>query len=143
MTAALAVGLAVALVGQVLYHLSQKSLPTGAHPVMSLLVFYAVAIVASLPLFALFPLERPIAEEWSRVGWAAVAVGLAIVLIELGFLLAYRAGGELSTSFVLTSATVAASLLLLGILFFGERLTAVRLTGLAFAVGGVMLLARK
>ncbi len=143
MSTKLAVALAIALAGQVLYHVAQKSVVPGAHPVVSLVAFYAVAIACSLPLLAIFPLERPLGAELARMNGAVAVVGLAIVLIEAGFLLAYRAGGELSTAFVLTSAAVAGALLLLGVLAFGERLTATRVAGLAFAVTGIALLARK
>ena len=143
MTLRLALALAVALAGQVLYHWSQKGVPAGAHPVVSLIAFYTVAIVCSLPLFLVFPPTRGLGDEIARIGAPVVLVGVAIVLIEAGFLFAYREGGELSTAFVFTSAIVAASLLLLGVLVLGERLTATRVAGLALAVGGIALLARR
>ena len=139
----LALALAVALVGQVLYHWSQKGVPADANPVVSLIAFYVVAIACSLPLLLFFPPTRGLGEEVSRIGLPVVLVGVAIVMIEAGFLFAYREGGELSTAFVFTSAIVAASLLLLGVVVLGERLTATRVAGLALAVSGVALLARR
>ncbi len=143
MSAKLAIALMIALSGQVLYHLSLKNVPAGAHPIVSLVVFYAVAIVCSLPLLLLFPVERGIRAELAQLNVHVVLVGAAIVLIELGFVLAYRAGGELSTTFVITSVAVTASLLVLGMMLFDEHLTWSRVAGLGFAVVGIVLLARR
>ena len=143
MTTRLAIALLIALGGQVLYHLSQKSVPSNAHPVVALIVFYVVAILCSLPLFLVYPMERGIIEEARRMNAFVLATGFAIVLIELGFLLAYRAGGNLSTAFVFTSAAVAGLLLLLGAVLFKEAISPVRIAGIGFCLVGIALLARQ
>ncbi len=135
--------LVIAVTGQVLYHVTQKSVATGAHPVVSLIVFYLIAALATLPLFWLFPVNGTIATELGKLNWAVVGVAFSIVLIELGFLLAYRAGGELSTAFVTTAAVVAISTLLIGTTFFDEPLSASKMGGIALCLGGITLLAAK
>ena len=97
MKSGLAAALAVAVVGQVLYQLMQKLVSHDAHPVLSLLAFYLLAAVMSLPLFWLYPLDGGLAavgSQLQKLNWAVAGVAAAIVLIELGFLLAYRAGGN-------------------------------------------------
>lgn len=143
MTTKLAIALLIAMGGQVLYHLSQKNVPPNAHPVVALLVFYIVAILCSLPLFLVYPMERGVVEEARRMNAFVLAAGFAIVLIELGFLLAYRAGGNLSTAFVFTSAAVAGMLLLLGAVLFKETMSPVKIAGVGFCVIGIALLAKK
>lgn len=135
--------LVIAVTGQVLYHVTQKSVATGAHPVVSLIVFYLIAALATLPLFWLFPVNGAIATEFGKLNWAVVGVAFSIVLIELGFLLAYRAGGELSTAFVTTAAVVAISTLLIGTAFFDESLSASKMGGIVLCLGGIALLAAK
>jgi len=135
--------LCIAVTGQVLYHVTQKSVATGAHPVVSLIVFYLVAALATLPLFWLFPVEGGLAAEIGKLNWAVIGVALSIVLIEIGFLLAYRAGGELSTAFVTTAAVVAISTLLIGAAFFGESLTTPKIGGIVLCLGGIALLTTK
>ena len=135
--------LIIAVTGQVLYHVTQKNVASGAHPVVSLIVFYLVAAMATLPLFWLFPLEGGLAAEFGKLNWAVVGVAFSIVLIEIGFLLAYRAGGELSTAFVTTAAVVAISTLLIGAAFFGESLSAAKIGGVALCLGGIALLTAK
>jgi drug/metabolite transporter (DMT)-like permease len=140
MKASFALAMAIAISGQVLYHFMQKSVSPGAHPVVALIAFYALAAVFSLPLFWLFPLTTSLPQALSQLGGAVWGVGLAIVLIELGFLLAYRAGGSLSSAFVLSAAVVAASLLLLGLLLFKEAISLRHIAGLALCLIGIGLL---
>lgn len=135
--------LTIAVTGQVLYHVTQKSVSPGAHPVVSLIVFYVVAALATLPLFLLFPVEGALAAELGKLNWAVIGVALSIVLIEIGFLLAYRAGGELSSAFVTTAAVVAISTLLIGAAFFGESLSAAKIGGVALCLAGIALLTSK
>lgn len=142
MKTGLLIALAVAITGQVLYHFTQKSVAPNAHPLVSLLAFYATASVLLLPLFFWFPLTKPFVEELGSLNWAVFAVGVSIILLELGFLLAYRAGGQLSSAFVLTSATTAITLLMLGLLFFRESVSASQLVGIALCLGGVALISR-
>jgi drug/metabolite transporter (DMT)-like permease len=135
--------LAVAITGQVLYHVTQKSVAAGAHPVLSLLVFYGVAALFTLPLFWLFPLGQPLGDEASRINWAVIGVGASIVLIEIGFLLAYRAGGNLSSAFVLTAAAVTSCLAVVGVAVFKEALDLRQLAGIGLCLAGIWLVSGK
>jgi drug/metabolite transporter (DMT)-like permease len=138
---ALALGIAIA--GQVLYQLAQKSVNHDANPVLALLAFYALAAVMALPLFLLYPLQGGWLENVKSLNGAVAGVALSIVLIELGFLLAYRAGGSLQASYVTSAAFTTAALVGIGWLFYAEKLTPSKLAGLALALAGIYLLSRK
>lgn len=139
----IASALAVAVTGQVLYHVAQKSISPGAHPVVSLIAFYVLAALMSLPLLWLFPLTASLQGETSRLGWAVGAVAASIVLIELGFLLAYRAGGGLSSSFVLTASAVTAVLFVIGSVAFDEPVSAAKICGIGLCLAGIWLISRQ
>jgi drug/metabolite transporter (DMT)-like permease len=139
----LPLALVIAITGQVLYHVTQKSVSAGTHPVVSLIVFYLVAALLSLPLLWLFPLTAPLPDELGRLNGAVYGVAASIVLIELGFLLAYRAGGSLSSSFVLTAAAVTAALFLIGILVFKEGLSVTKVVGVGLCLLGIWLVTRQ
>ncbi len=136
----LVIALLVAVTGQVLYHVTQKMVAPGAHPVLSLVAFYIVAALATLPLFWMFPMATPVAEEIGKLNWAVAGVAVSIVLIEIGFLLAYRAGGELSSAFVMTAAVVAVSTLVLGVLAFNESVSMAKIAGIALCLAGIGLI---
>ena len=133
----------IAIVGQVLYHVTQKSISTSAHPVISLLTFYLVAALFTLPLFWLFPVTGSVTEEIQKLNWAVYGVAASIVMIEIGFLLAYRAGAELSSAAVLTASVVAVSTLIMGALFFRESLSVMKVAGIALCLGGIGLMTWK
>jgi drug/metabolite transporter (DMT)-like permease len=142
MKVGIAAALCIAITGQVLYHVTQKNVSAGANPVVALIGFYLVAAVLSLPLLWLFPLQAPLLEEVGRLNSAAYGVAASIVLIEIGFLLAYRAGGNLSNSFVLTASAVTVALFLIGQLAFRERSSATQIAGIALCLAGVWLATR-
>lgn len=143
MKSTLLVALAIAISGQVLYHVAQKFVAPGVNPVMSLLAFYVTAFVLTLPLLAFYPLAESFSAEIRQLNWAVAAVALSIVLIEIGFLLAYRAGGELSNTFVVTGGVVAVIMLLVGTLFLREAVTIQKLAGVALCIGGIALVGWK
>jgi drug/metabolite transporter (DMT)-like permease len=135
--------LAVAVVGQVLYHVMQKMVSHGAHPVLSLLAFYALAAVMSLPLFWLYPLNGGVAQGLRQLNPAVAGVAVSIVLIELGFLLAYRAGGSLQSSYFTSAAVTTGALVLIGAVAYAERLDMPKIAGLLLCLCGIWLLSRQ
>lgn len=124
----------------VLYHVSQKSIPGGAHPLMSLTVTYLVALALTLVLWPFYPGGAPSWRSLRGLNWASVAVGIAIVGVEMGVLLAYRAGWRVSVGSTMVNAALALLLIPIGVLYFGERLTAGNVTGILLCLGGLFLL---
>jgi drug/metabolite transporter (DMT)-like permease len=143
MKSALLIAFLIAIAGQVLYHVTQKSISTGAHPVISLLTFYLGAAVLTLPLLLFFPVNGSLGEEIQKLNWAVYGVAASIVMIEIGFLLAYRAGAELSSAAVLTASVVAVSTLVIGAVFFRESLSVVKVAGIALCLAGIGLMTWK
>lgn len=80
------------ILGTTFYHIAQKSVPAHVNPLFSLAMNYGVALICTLLLTPLYPPQS--AERWSirGVSWASCAVGIAIVGVESGVLLAYRTG---------------------------------------------------
>ena len=134
-----ALSLAVIVLSNVVYHVSQKSIAPGAHPLVSLLVTYAVAAVITLLLFPFFPLRGTFGQAVRKINWASAAVGVTIVGVELGFLLAYRSGWRISIGSAAANAAVALVLIPTGLVFFGERLSAANAAGLILCLIGLVL----
>jgi multidrug transporter EmrE-like cation transporter len=130
---------ALVVLSTLLYHFAQKSIPAAAPPVASLAVSYAVALLGTFALLPLLPLRAPLAKSLRELNWASAAVGVCIVGIELGFLLAYRAGWRISTGAAVTNAATAALLVPVGLALFHERLSGLNALGLLLCVAGVLL----
>ncbi|MBK8026802.1 MAG: hypothetical protein IPK19_36800 [Chloroflexi bacterium] len=133
----LAVGIAIA--GTVVYHVFQKSIPVNIHPALVLLATYLTAFLSSLLLFVFFPLKEGLQAELGRVTLAAFLPGLAILGIEAGFLLAYRAGWQINLAGLTVNMAVTLLLIPIGLLLFREGLSPVKLLGVAVCVIGLLL----
>jgi len=137
----LPVGLVV--LANVVYHLGQKSIPRTAHPVVAALAIYAVAGVAGLALLPFVPPRPDRASVLASVHWSVALVGLSIVGIEIGFLLAYRWGWQLSVVSLTAMVALALILLPIGVLVFRETLSPIRIFGFALCVVGLLLMGRR
>jgi hypothetical protein len=134
------IGLVVA--GNVAYHLGLKSIPRGVHPLAPLVVLFATATLTALVAFPLTARGTALGGELRKLDWTPFVVGIGIVAIELGFLLAYRAGWKISTAPLTANILVAVSLAGIGALFLREGFTASRAGGFLLCIAGLWLLNR-
>lgn len=134
----LAIGLTI--LANIGYHLCQKAIRPDASVAASLVVTYAVALVLSALLWPWLGGGEGLLPALRRLGPATYALGGFVVLIELGFLLAYRSGWLLGTAALYCNAAVALVLLPVGVLAFGEALDLRRGLGLLLALAGLLLL---
>lgn len=135
--------LLITVAGSTAYHVVQKYLPPNANPVLVLVVTYAVALVASLLLFLVWPLKESLQVEASRIGVPNVIMGLSIIGIEVGWVLAYRAGLSVNVGSLIGNLMVALVLLPIGVLFFREHLTPTNLAGVVLCIVGLVLINQK
>ena len=117
-------------------------MPAGIHPLSPLVVLFTTAAVTTLVFRLLFGSAAGLREELALAGWRPFAVGVSIVAIELGFLLAYRAGWKISTAVVTANILVAIALLAVGALAFREPITLPRLAGIVTCLAGLWLVSR-
>jgi uncharacterized membrane protein YdcZ (DUF606 family) len=134
---------ALAVGGNVLYHLSQKSMPKAANPLYVVTIAYLVGIVLCLIYSAIYPNERSFMETLRESNWAVYAMGVGAVVIEVGFLLAYRAGWNISTAAVACSTAVTLMLVPIGLIAYKEHLSLRNVVGLLFCLIGLILVAKK
>jgi drug/metabolite transporter (DMT)-like permease len=135
---AFAIGLTI--VANVGYHLCQKAIRPDANVAASLVATYAVALVFSALAWPWLGGGESLVPALRRLGPATYALGVFVVLIELGFLLAYRSGWALGTAALYCNAAVAVVLLPVGVLVLGEGLDLRKGLGLLLAFAGLMLL---
>ena len=133
----------LAVASNVLYHVGQRSVPRDVHPLASLLVNYGVALVGTLLLLPLVPSPKPLGASLRAVNWSSVAVGIAIVGVELAILLAYRAGWNVGLLSITLGAALAVLLVPVGMALFHERPSAANLAGIVLCVLGLILITRK
>jgi hypothetical protein len=125
--------------GSLMYHVAAKSVPKAIEPFGALIGVYGTALLASLVVYSVA--RRGVMPGLATVWHPTVAaVGIGALLIELGFLLTYRAAWPVSTASVMTNGAVALLLLPIGALFFNEAVTLIRVAGVALCLIGLWLL---
>jgi hypothetical protein len=82
-------------------------------------------------------------DQWRHLNWSAMALGIGIVLLEYGFMLAYRAGWKISTAGVVSNIMVGLLLIPVGYCFFAEILGLRQFFGVIFALMGLYLISAR
>ena len=124
----------------VLYHIFQKITPTAVNPLLALAVTYATSTMFCLGVFFILPGHKALAESLKVITWSSMALGLAIVGLELGFLLAYRSGWNIGIAALASTVAVALILLPIGLVFFKERLSLANSAGFVLCIAGLVLM---
>lgn len=127
------------IISNVLYHIFLKLLPSGIHPAFVLIVAYGSALLACALYLLFFPPAEGFLPSLRRISWVNVGVGLAITGLELGFILAYRAGWNISLAGIVSASAVAVILLPVGWLAFKEHISPINLLGVVLCIGGLVL----
>ena len=123
--------------------MSAAAIPKAANPLYVLIIAYATGI-ALLAIFALFySTEKSLVSSFKEANWAVYVVGIGAAFIEIGFLLAYRFGWDISKANVIASIGTAVLLIPIGIVLFKERISVTQIIGIALCMIGLMLVARK
>ncbi|HZR32184.1 MAG TPA: hypothetical protein VFA76_10090 [Terriglobales bacterium] len=133
----------IVVVATTLYHIAQKSIPAQVNPMLSLMVNYATALVVSLLIVPFYPGDSPMTSSFKYLNWGSFAVGIAIIGIELGVLLAYRVGWKISLVATIANAMAALLLVGVGLLFFREHLSGKNVLGIGLCIAGLMLIMQR
>jgi drug/metabolite transporter (DMT)-like permease len=128
------------VLGTVAYHVAQKTMPRPLSPFLLLAISFFVATIVCLVL--LLSTTRPPFSLWHHVGWSNLALGLSVVTIETGYLIAYRMGWKLNRTALFSNVCVAILLIPLGTVVFREQVSLRMLTGAFFCIVGLTLLAK-
>lgn len=130
----------LAICSSALYHFIAKSTPANVNFTVSLLVTYGVAFIVTLFTFFFFPAQQGVITELKRLNWASLGLAVAVVGIEFGFLLVYRAGWNLGIAAVLTNVVASLILLPVAILIFKDKISWVNIAGIFVCLAGLVML---
>lgn len=130
----------LAIASSALYHFVAKSTPANVNFTVSLLVTYAVAFVVTLLGFIFFPATKGITAELKQLNWASIALAIAVVGIEFGFLLTYRSGWNLGIAAVLVNVVASLILVPVAIFVFKDKISWVNILGILVCLAGLVML---
>ncbi|MCB8816911.1 MULTISPECIES: EamA family transporter [Desulfosporosinus] len=124
----------------IIYNVCQKSTPHSANPFSALLVTYLTAAVLTLIAFPFYKTDKGFFQSFHELNWTSFALGVAIIGLELGYLLAYRAGWNLSVGSLVANIILAIMLIPIGILFYKEGFAVNQIIGVVFCMVGLVLI---
>jgi multidrug transporter EmrE-like cation transporter len=130
----------LAIASSALYHFVAKSTPSNVNFTVSLLVTYAVAFVVTFIGFFFFPAKNGILAEIKQLNWASIALAIAVVGIEFGFLLTYRAGWNLGIAAVLVNVVASLILVPVAIFLFKDEISWINILGILVCLAGLVML---
>ncbi len=127
------------IISNVLYHIFLKLLPSGTHPAVSLIIAYGSALAACLLYLFFFPPAEGLLVSLRKISWVNIALGFSVIGLELGYILAYRAGWNISLAGIVSASAVAVILIPVGLLAFKERISPINFLGMALCIVGLVL----
>ena len=130
----------VAVLGAVGYQYFVKQIPESINPIVSVLGIYIAALVLALVLLPVFPPEGGLLKHIRKINWTQLAVAGSVILLELGFLLMYRNGWNLSIGNLVTGVFVNFILVGLGVWLLGEKVNLINGVGMFLSIIGVALI---
>ncbi|MFK7831182.1 MAG: hypothetical protein AB8B57_15525 [Congregibacter sp.] len=130
---------AIVISAIVLYQVGMKLVPHSINPFGALIIFYVTALVCTLVVARFVPAEGPL-FALSHFSWSAALVGVAIVGIELGYLLMYRSGWNLGAAPIVGMGTATLLLVPISVLVFKQPWSLRYVFGIVFCIYGLFLL---
>jgi uncharacterized membrane protein len=125
----------------VIYQVSFRLVPQG---ISSWHVLFVVYALGALLTFLLGLTEKTtLGQSIRQMNGAVLILTLSVVGIELGYLLAFRAGWPLTRVGLTSNVGVALLVIPIGLLFFKERLSLVNVVGIALCVLGLIFVVKR
>jgi drug/metabolite transporter (DMT)-like permease len=131
------------VLSNVVYNISQKSTPGRVNPFAALLVTYTVAAILTLGASLCIKTEKGLLSSFSELNWTSVALGCAIVGLEMGYLFAYRTGWHISVATVVANICLAILLVPVGYLMYGEAFHWHKIAGIILCLAGLSIITMK
>lgn len=128
------------VVSNIVYNVCQKSTPQNVNPFSALLITYITAAILTLIASQFYKSDKGFLQSFNGLNWTSVALGVAIVGLELGYLLAYRAGWNISVGSLVANIILALLLIPIGLLFYKEGFALYQIIGVVFCMVGLVLI---
>ena len=130
------------VVSNVIYNICQKSTPDKVNPFAALLVTYLTAAVLTGVVLLFYKTDKGIIESVKELNWTSITLGIAVVGLEIGYLMAYRAGWNISVGSLVANILLALMLIPVGVLFYKEGFDANKIFGAVLCIFGLIMINR-
>lgn len=131
--------LAMVIVANCFYNIVTKKTPADSNAFLSLAVSYGVAAVVSIAMFFIGNHSSSLTAEMKKLNWTSLALGVIIIGLELGYILVYRAGWDVSKAPLVANCCLAIALVFIGMFLFKEHITLKQIIGMIICITGLIV----
>lgn len=130
----------IIVASNVLYNICTKQTPNEINAFATLTITYLIAAAVSFVSFFISAKGKNIFAEFSKTNWTAFVLGVVIIGLELGYVLAYRNGWKMNTVSVTANIALAVALIFVAAVFYKESITLKQAAGIVLCSGGLILI---
>ncbi|MBQ7579965.1 MAG: EamA family transporter [Clostridia bacterium] len=130
----------IIVVSNILYNVCAKQTPGEINAFATLSITYLVAAIVSFVSFFVSARGKNIFAEFSKTNWTTFVLGIVIIGLELGYVLAYRNGWKMNTVSVTANIALAVALIFVAAIFYKESITLKQIAGVVLCAGGLVLI---
>jgi len=130
----------LAIVGAAGYQFFVKRISPEINPVISVIGIYLAVLIMSGIMLPFFPIEGGLRNQLKQLNWVQLAVAGSVLLVELGYLLMYRSAWNLGTANIVTGVFINLTLVALGTLLLGDKISTLNAAGIIISIIGVALI---
>ena len=112
----------IIVISNILYNVCAKQTPNEINAFATLSVTYLVAAAVSFVSFFISAKGKNIFAEFSKTNWTTFVLGVVIIGLELGYVLAYRNGWKMNTVSVTANIALAVALIFVAMIFYKESI---------------------
>jgi len=124
----------------IIYDISAKSFPEKMNPQAGLSAVYMIAAIVTFFIFLFTSENKNFFKEFKKINWATFLLAAGCMGIDLGYILLFRAGWNISLGSLVCNITIAISLIFVGIIFYREKITKDHLIGISLCLTGLILI---
>ena len=125
------------------YNICAKSTPEGINPFVSLFITYLTATIMVVIACPFYHSEKNIAQSFCNLNWTSITLGITIVGLEFGYIMAYRAGWNISVGSLVANILLAIMLIPVGVFLFKEGFGTNKIIGVVLCIAGLTMLNKR
>lgn len=134
--------IALVVLSNIIYQICAKSVPKDMDAMASMTITYIVGAICSAIMFFVMNRNGNLLQEYNKMNWAPIFLGVSVVGLEVGFIYAYKNGWAVSTASIVQSAFLAVALLFVGAMLYHETISISKIVGVGFCLVGLFFLNR-
>lgn len=138
------VPIAIIVFSNVFYHLASKEAPSDLNPFFFVMVSYVVGFIFAFIAFIISSkngnIGTAIIEQTRIVNWTPILLGVSVIGLEIGNLMMYRVGWDISKGALVSNLLLAVALVIIGVFAFKEDFNVKHMVGIASCIVGLYLL---